>query len=92
MSNFVTQQGLANALNPYALQTQIPMMPDMSQYALASQIPSVSNFVTSSGLANALSPYAFKSEIPEFPTGGNFFCEPTTCTTSTSTTIISKLL
>jgi hypothetical protein len=72
MSNFVTQQGLANALNPYALQSQMPMMPDMSQFALASQIPNVSNFVTSSQLANSLSPYAFRSEIPQFPTGGSF--------------------
>ena len=56
VSSFIT----AAALTPYALKTDIPMVPDVSGFARRDEIPNVSAFVTQA----ALQPYALRSELP----------------------------
>ena len=59
VSSFIT----ASALTPYALKTDIPMVPDVSGFARRDEIPNVSAFVTQA----ALQPYALRSELPQIP-------------------------
>ena len=57
VSSFIT----AAALTPYALKTDIPVVPDVSGFARKDEIPNVSAFVTQA----ALQPYALRSELPQ---------------------------
>ena len=59
VSSFIT----AAALTPYALKTDIPVVPDTSGFARKDEIPNVSAFVTQA----ALQPYALRSELPQIP-------------------------
>ena len=59
VSSFIT----AAALTPYALKTDIPVVPDVSGFARKDEIPNVSAFVTQA----ALQPYALRSELPQIP-------------------------
>ena len=59
VSSFIT----ADALAPYALKTDIPVVPDVSGFARKDEIPNVSAFVTQA----ALQPYALRSELPQIP-------------------------
>lgn len=59
VSSFITSA----ALTPYALKTDIPVVPDVSGFARKDEIPNVSAFVT----AAALQPYALRSELPQIP-------------------------
>lgn len=59
VSSFIT----AAALTPYALKTDIPVVPDVSGFARKGEIPNVSAFVTQA----ALQPYALRSELPQIP-------------------------
>lgn len=74
VSSFIT----AAALTPYALKTDIPMVPDVSGFARRDEIPNVSGFIRGADLQpyalrselpqpQDLSGYALKSEIPQLP-------------------------
>lgn len=74
VSSFIT----AAALTPYALKTDIPMVPDVSGFARKDEIPNVSGFIRGADLQpyalrselpqpQDLSGYALKSEIPQLP-------------------------
>lgn len=74
VSSFIT----AAALTPYALKTDIPVVPDVSGFARRDEIPNVSGFIRGADLQpyalrselpqpQDLSGYALKSEIPQLP-------------------------
>lgn len=74
VSSFIT----AAALTPYALKTDIPVVPDVSGFARREEIPNVSGFIRGADLQpyalrselpqpQDLSGYALKSEIPQLP-------------------------
>lgn len=74
VSSFIT----ASALTPYALKTDIPVVPDVSGFARRDEIPNVSGFIRGADLQlyalrselpqpQDLSGYALKSEIPQLP-------------------------
>lgn len=57
VSSFIT----AAALTPYALKTDIPVVPDVSGFARRDEIPNVSGFIRGADLQ----PYALRSELPQ---------------------------
>lgn len=59
VSSFIT----AAALTPYALKSELPVVPDVSGFARKDEIPNVSAFVTQA----ELQPYALRSELPQIP-------------------------
>ena len=62
---FVPRTELDAQLALYAKRAEIPAAPDLSPYALKSELPNTSSFATAAQLAEALAGKADKSELPD---------------------------